>query len=98
MLNKSLSLSLFSNPELVATRDGYGQGLLELGEKDERVVVLTGDLKESTRAEGFFRKYPHRSIECGVAEQNMAGIAAGLGAGGEKTFVYRMAGSSLKRK
>ena len=87
MLNKSLSLSLFSNPELVATRDGYGQGLLELGEKDERVVVLTGDLKESTRAEGFFRKYPHRSIECGVAEQNMAGIAAGLAAAGKIPFV-----------
>ena len=58
MLNKSLSLSLFSNPELVATRDGYGQGLLELGEKDERVVVLCADLTESTRSQWFKDKFP----------------------------------------
>ena len=73
--------------EKKATRDGYGRGLMELGEMNEKVVVLTGDLKESTRAEEFFKKYPERSIECGVAEQNMTGIAAGLAAAGKIPFV-----------
>ncbi len=73
--------------EQIPTRDGYGEGLLELGEKNTTVVVLTGDLKESTRADGFADKYPERFIECGVAEQNMAGIAAGLAAAGKIPFI-----------
>ncbi len=70
-----------------ATRDGYGDGLVELGAKDPRVVVLCGDLKESTRAEWFEKKYPDRFIECGVAEQNMVAMAAGLALAGKIPFV-----------
>lgn len=70
-----------------ATRDGYGEGVVELGEKNKNVVVLTGDLKESTRVEEFSKKFPERFIECGVAEQNMMGIAAGLAAAGKLPFV-----------
>lgn len=70
-----------------ATRDGYGDGLVELGAKDPRVVVLCGDLKESTRAEWFEKKYPERFIECGIAEQNMASMAAGLALAGKIPFV-----------
>ena len=73
--------------EQIPTRNGYGEGLLELGELDENVVVLTADLAESTRAEAFGKKYPERFIECGVAEQNMMGIAAGLALYGKVPFV-----------
>ncbi|HJZ06252.1 MAG TPA: transketolase C-terminal domain-containing protein [Patescibacteria group bacterium] len=73
--------------EMVPTRNGYGEALLELGESNPNVVVLTGDLKESTRVEAFSKKYPERFIECGVAEQNMTGIAAGLAAAGKIPFI-----------
>lgn len=69
------------------TRDGYGGGLVELGAKNPSVVVLCGDLKESTRAEWFEQKYPDRFIEVGIAEQNMAAMAAGLALQGKIPFV-----------
>ncbi len=73
--------------ETVPTRNGYGEGVVELGEKNKDVVVLTGDLKESTRVEEFAKRWPERFIECGVAEQNVMGIAAGLAAAGKIPFV-----------
>lgn len=73
--------------EQAGTRDGYGQALLELGESNKDVVVLTADLAESTRVEEFGKKFPERFIECGVAEQNMMGIAAGLALSGKIPFV-----------
>lgn len=76
-----------SDIEQVPTRDGYGQALMVLGEKDERVMVLTADLAESTRVLEFSKKFPERFIECGVAEQNMMGVAAGLGLYGKTAFV-----------
>jgi len=69
------------------TRDGYGEALLELGAANPDVVVLTADLAESTRALPFGQKYPDRFIECGVAEQNMLGVAAGLALAGKIPFV-----------
>lgn len=90
MLNKDLKLNpnIFDESvERKATRDGYGEGLLYLGEKNPNVVVLTGDLSESTRTEGFAKKFPKRFFECGVAEQNMAAIAAGLGISGKIPFI-----------
>src|SRR3990170_6814301 len=73
--------------EQVPTRNGYGEGLVALGEKNPNVIVLTGDLSESTRANMFEEKFPERFIECGVAEQNMMGIAAGLALSGKIPFV-----------
>lgn len=73
--------------ETKATRDGFGEALLELGAKDENIVALTGDLAESTRVLPFAEKYPERFIECGVAEQNMMGVAAGLALAGKIPFV-----------
>lgn len=70
-----------------ATRDGYGDGLVGVGAKYPNVVVLCGDLKESTRAEWFEKKYPERFIEMGIAEQNMAAMAAGLALEGKIPFV-----------
>ncbi len=68
------------------TRDGFGEALLELGEKDERIVALSSDLKESTRVKAFADKFPDRFIQCGVAEQNMMGVAAGLALAGKIPF------------
>ncbi len=73
--------------ELVATRKGYGEGVLLLGAADQNVVVLTADLAESTQVLEFAQKYPDRFVECGVAEQNMMGVAAGLALVGKTAFV-----------
>ncbi|MCL5004550.1 MAG: transketolase family protein [Patescibacteria group bacterium] len=69
------------------TRDGYGQGLVVAGEKDKNVVVLCADLTESTRSHWFKEKFPERFFEMGVAEQNMATVAAGLGISGKIPFI-----------
>ena len=78
-----LNERLFGKPEMMSTRDGFGDGVFELAKKDKRVVVLTADVKESVRVERFANAFPSRFIECGVAEQNMMGIAAGLAASGK---------------
>ncbi|GBD34355.1 1-deoxy-D-xylulose-5-phosphate synthase [bacterium HR35] len=90
MLNPELKLNpkIFDEDiEQKPIRDGYSDALVELGEKNPDVVVLTADLAESTRAHKFAEKFPERFIECGVAEQNMAGIAAGLGVSGKIAFI-----------
>lgn len=76
-----------SDIEQEPTRKGYGQGVLDLGAADPNVVVLTADLAESTMVLEFAKKYPQAFVECGVAEQNMMGIAAGLGLYGKTAFV-----------
>jgi transketolase len=73
--------------EKAATRDGFGEALVEMGDKDKRIVVLTADVAESTRVEKFAKRFPERFVECGVAEQNMMGIAAGLAAAGKIPWV-----------
>ncbi len=73
--------------EQAATREGFGRGLLEAAEKDERVVALCADLVESTRTLEFQKKYPKRYIEIGVAEQNLATIASGLANYGKIPFI-----------
>jgi transketolase len=73
--------------ELLPTRNGYGEGVVAAGEADPNVVVLCADLTESTRSQGFAEKFPHRFIELGVAEQNLAAIAAGLGISGKVPFI-----------
>lgn len=88
MSNVKLNPKLF-DPEVeqIPTRDGYGEGVVALGEKNPNVVVLTADLSDSTRANMFQEKFPERFIECGIAEQNMMGIAAGLALSGKIPFV-----------
>ena len=73
--------------EQTPTRKGYGDALLELGAANQDIVVLTGDLSDSTRVAGFQEKFPQRFFEVGVAEQNMMGIAAGLALAGKIPFV-----------
>lgn len=90
MLNPELKLNpkLFEeNVEQKPIRDGYGDGLVIAGEADPNVVALCADLTESTRSEAFAKRFPERFFECGVAEQNMATIAAGLGVSGKIPFI-----------
>lgn len=90
MLNQDLHLNqnIFNEDvEKVATRAGYGEGLMELGETNPNVVVLSADLTESVKANKFAEKYPERFFEMGVAEQNMATVAAGLGVSGKAAFI-----------
>lgn len=68
------------------TRDGFGEGLLELGRSRREVVVLTGDLGDSTRANWFQKEFPDRFFEMGIAEQDMMGTAAGLALSGKIPF------------
>lgn len=72
-------------------RDAVGEVLCELGERDERVVVLDADLGHSTRAAVFGERFPERYFQMGIAEQNMIGVAAGLAAEGKIPFVSTFA-------
>ena len=68
------------------TRDGFGEGLVELGQKRDDVVVLSADLTESTRASWFKEKFPERFFSMGVSEQDMMSTAAGLALSGKVAF------------
>jgi transketolase len=76
-----------SDQKPVATRDGYGEALVEMGAKDERIVVLGADLTSSTRTDWFADKYPKRFFDFGIAEQNMLNAAAGLSLVGKIPWV-----------
>ncbi|MBP5374117.1 MAG: transketolase family protein [Bacteroidales bacterium] len=69
------------------TRSGFGAGLLAAGQADERVVALTADLKGSLKMDAFAAAFPERFIQCGIAEANMVGAAAGLAITGKIPFI-----------
>jgi len=73
--------------EMISTREGFGQGLVELGEKNEQIVVLCADLTDSTKTSPFRERFPERFIQVGIAEQNMANIAVGLSLQGKIPFL-----------
>jgi transketolase len=75
-----------SDSQKYSTRDGFGQGLIEAAQADSRVVGLCADLAESTKMDGFAKQFPDRFIEVGVAEQNLAGLAAGFALAGKIPF------------
>ncbi len=77
--------------EMVATREAYGRALVKLGGLNENMIVLDGDVKNSTFTIGFFNKYPQRSLQCYIAEQNMLGIAVGLQTQGYDVFLSSFA-------
>jgi len=83
----SAAITLPAQVEKRRTREGFGRALVALGERDPRIVVLVGDLAESTMVHLFAERFPERFIEVGVAEQNMTGIAAGLAAAGRIPFL-----------
>ncbi|HYE22425.1 MAG TPA: transketolase C-terminal domain-containing protein [Verrucomicrobiae bacterium] len=76
-----------SDIKQVPIRNGYGEGLLVLGKENPQVVVLCCDLTESTRSQAFAETYPERFVEVGVAEQNLAGLAAGMAHEGKIPFM-----------
>ena len=75
----------------IATRDSYGNALVELGKKNPDVVVLDADLAGATKTGTFKKAFPDRHIDCGIAEANMTGIAAGLSTCGKIPFVSSFA-------
>ncbi|MBI4294558.1 MAG: transketolase family protein [Chloroflexi bacterium] len=75
----------------LSTRDAYGRTLVELGHEDPNVVVLDADLSKSTMTRFFAKEFPNRFFDCGIAEQNMVGIAAGLAASGKTVFASTFA-------
>lgn len=87
-MNKFLNPKLFAKDvEMVPTRNGYGDGVVEAGTANPDVVVLCCDLTESTRSLAFAQTFPQRFFEMGVAEQNMAGVAAGMATVGKIPFI-----------
>jgi transketolase len=78
-------------------RDGIGQGMAELGEKKKDVVVLGADTMESSRAHFFAEKFPERTIQVGVAEQNLIGVGAGLAYNGKVPYMVTYAAFLLGR-
>jgi transketolase len=77
--------------EMVATREAFGRALVKLGEQNERMVVLDGDVKNSTFTIYFFNRFPERSLQCYIAEQNMVGAAVGLQTHGFDVFLSSFA-------
>ena len=75
----------------VATRDSYGNALVELGKEHDNLVVLDADLAAATKTATFKKVFPERHIDCGIAEANMAGIAAGLSTCGYVPFMSSFA-------
>ena len=86
--NANLNPKLFDpDIEQVPSRNGFGEGLVLAAEENEDVVGLCADLTESTRMQSFAEKFPQRFIEVGVAEQNLATVAAGMALGGKIPFI-----------
>ncbi|MDD5509959.1 MAG: transketolase family protein [Dehalococcoidales bacterium] len=77
--------------ELVSLRETYGKTLVELGRENPDIVVLDADLSKSTMTHFFASEFPGRFFDCGIAEQNMVGIAAGLAASGKMPFASTFA-------
>jgi transketolase len=90
MINSSQKLNpkIFEKDvEQIPIRKGFGEGLLDAGEKDERIVGLCADLTESTQMLAFAKKFPNRFVEIGVAEQNLATVASGMAAMDKIPFI-----------
>ena len=73
--------------QLKSTRDAFGEVMVELGKKNSEIAVISADLDSSTRVKDFAEKFPERFIQVGVAEQNMASVAAGMALAGKTPFM-----------
>lgn len=80
-----------SDVKKIATRDSYGETLKELGAKYDNLVVMDADLAEATKTIKFKKEFPERFIDCGIAESNMIGVAAGLASTGKVVFASSFA-------
>lgn len=80
-----------SEVKKIATRDSYGNALVELGNEHKELIVLDADLAGATKTSTFQKAFPERHIDCGIAESNMTGIAAGLATTGKVPFISSFA-------
>lgn len=92
-----LAANMFEGASFASTREGFGKGVVEAGQADSRVVVLTADLAESTNAHHFQKTFPERFVQVGVAEQNLATVAAGMANYGKIPFFTSYAAFSPGR-
>ena len=79
------------------TRSGFGDGILEAARKNDNIIALTADLLGSMKLQGFIKEFPERFIQCGIAEANMIGVAAGLTIGGKIPYTTTFANFSTGR-
>ncbi|QLJ53220.1 MAG: Transketolase, C-terminal section [Candidatus Fermentimicrarchaeum limneticum] len=88
-INKEMALidSIDAPQAKKPSRDGFGKALVELGAENTNVWVMTADVSESTRTHWFAEKFPERFVQVGVAEQNLAGVAAGIASCGKTVFI-----------
>lgn len=92
MINKEINLvDSFSNLEKKAMRDGYGEVLVEMARKDEKIVAVVADLADSLRLDLIKKEFPNRVIELGIQEQNMMSLAGGLAMSGKTVTVNSLA-------
>lgn len=96
-LNYNLSDNLFEDTKTKKMRDGAGIGAREAGKKHDDIVVLSADTSGSARASYFAEEFPERFIECGVAEQNMIGLSAGLAYQGKVPYPFTYASFLIGR-
>ena len=80
-----------SEVKKIATRESYGNALIEIGKENPNLVVLDADLAAATKTGMFKKVFPERHIDCGIAESNMAGVAAGLSLTGKIPFMSSFA-------
>ncbi|MBO9152477.1 transketolase family protein [Chitinophaga sp. GCM10012297] len=79
------------------TRGGFGEGILEAGRKNPNVIALTADLLGSMKLQAFIKEFPDRFVQCGIAEANMIGVAAGMTIGGKIPYTTTFANFSTGR-
>ena len=94
---KNIMLDKIVSTGKKSTRDGFGDGLLEVGKQNDQVVALCADLIGSLRMQHFIKEYPDRFYQIGIAEANMMGIAAGLATGGKIPYTGTFANFSTGR-
>jgi len=93
----NIILSENHGTDVMAMRDAYCQTLIELAEKDPRIVALDADLMTSMGMKPFQKKFPERTIDCGIAEGNMIGTACGLAVQGKIPFAHTFAPFCTRR-
>ncbi|MCD8023325.1 MAG: transketolase family protein, partial [Lachnospiraceae bacterium] len=86
-----------SEVKKIATRQSYGNALVELGKEHDNLLVLDADLANATKTDTFKKVFPERHIDCGIAECNMMGIAAGLSTTGQVPLGRTFAGFASGR-
>lgn len=90
-------MAKFINTGNKDTRSGFGAGLLEFGRENKKAVALTADLKGSVKMGDFAKEFPERFFQCGIAEANMIGTAAGLSLNGQIPFASTFAAFATGR-